>query len=121
MSSAQASTATGSSPSAEAPSRRHRGSLLICALVLAYASLYPFYPPRPPAGDALSLFFRPRYFVGFDVALNTLAYMPLGALACLVFRTSGLTGRHAIVRAVLGCAAFSLAMEVLQLFVPFRV
>ena len=122
MSSAQASTATASSPSAEAPSRRHRGALLICALVLAYASLYPFYPPRPPGGDALSLFLRPRYFVGFDIALNALAYVPLGALACLVFRTtSGDTGRRAIVRAVLACAAFSLAMEVLQLFVPFRV
>lgn len=121
MSSVQASTATASSPSVEAPSRRHRGSLLICALVLAYASLYPFYPPRLPGGDALSLFFRPRYYVAFDIALNAIAYVPLGALACLVCRTSGMTGRRAILRAVLGCAVFSLAMEVLQLFVPFRV
>lgn len=122
MSSAPASTAKASSPSpAEAPSGRHRGALLICALVLAYASLYPFVPLRLPAGDALSLFLRPRYFVAFDIVLNAVAYVPLGALACLVFRASGRAGYGAIVRAVAGCAAFSLAMEALQLFVPFRV
>lgn len=122
MSSAPGNTATASSPSAEAARPgRHRGSLLICALVLAYASLYPFVPLRPPGSDALALFLKPKYIVGFDVALNFVAYMPLGALACLVVRASGRTGAGAIVRAVAMGAAFSLAMEVLQLFVPFRV
>lgn len=122
MSSAQGSTAAASGPSAEpAPSGRHRGPLLVCALVLAYASLHPFVPPRLPGDEALASFFRPRYVAAFDVALNVFAYAPLGALACLVRRVSGDGARAAIARATALCAAFSLAMEAAQLFVPFRV
>ena len=121
MSSAPDSTAKASSPSLEGlVPGRHRGTLLICALVIAYASLHPFQPLRLPAADALSVFFRPKYLVSFDIALNAIAYIPLGALACLVFRATG-NGMRAIVKAVALCAAFSLAMEMLQLFVPFRV
>lgn len=122
MSSAPGNTARASSQPAERPlPGRHRGALLICALVLAYASLYPFHPLRLPANDASALFFRPRYLVGFDLALNALAYVPLGALACMVLRAAGDALPRAILKATLGGAAFSLAMELAQLFVPFRV
>ena len=118
MSSAPGNTATASSPSAErARGARHRGSLLICALVLAYASLYPFQPLRLPGPDAIPTFFSPRYLTAFDVILNAVAYMPFGALAYLSFRSLG----SPIARAVALCAGFSFSMEMLQLFVPFRV
>jgi VanZ family protein len=121
MSSAPGNTAQASSPSVERLLRgRFRGSLAICVLLIAYASLYPFVPPRLPGNDALALFFHPRYLVSFDIILNALAYVPLGALACLVLRREGETARS-IAKAVACAAAFSLAMELCQLFVPWRV
>jgi VanZ family protein len=56
----------------------------------------------------------------FDVALNAIAYMPLGALAFLHLRGDDAAWR-ARARAVAACAAFSIAMEALQLFVTHRV
>jgi VanZ family protein len=100
---------------------RYRGSLAVWALLLAYASLYPFVPLRLPSVDAVAAFMsRPRYVTGFDVALNVLAYVPLGTLACLYFRQAG-GGWRAIWKAAAFGAAFSFAMETCQLFVPNRI
>ena len=102
-------------------SSRYRGSLAVWALLIAYASLYPFVPLRLPSMDAvLGYFSRPRYVTAFDVAVNVLAYAPLGTLACLYFRQADATAR-AIVKAAACCAALSFAMEFLQLFVAGRV
>ncbi|HEX7560503.1 MAG TPA: VanZ family protein, partial [Usitatibacter sp.] len=102
-------------------SSRYRGSLAVWALLIAYASLYPFVPLRLPSMDAvLGYFSRPRYVTAFDVVVNVLAYAPLGTLACLYFRQADATAR-AIVKAIACCAAFSFAMEFLQLFVVGRV
>ena len=49
MSSAPASTSPGSPLRAE---HRHRGALVAWALLIAYASLYPFGPLRLPGADA---------------------------------------------------------------------
>jgi VanZ family protein len=101
--------------------RRYRGSLVVWTLLLAYASLYPFYPLRVPAMEAVTAFFSaPRYVIRSDIAFNVVAYLPLGMLACLYFRQVG-DGRRAIVKAVALGAALSLVMEALQLFVPNRV
>jgi VanZ family protein len=100
---------------------RYRGSLAVWALLLAYASLYPFVPLRPPSADAVAAFFtRPRYVTGFDIALNVLAYVPLGTLACLYFRQAS-EGMRPIFKALAFGAAFSFAMESCQLFVPNRI
>jgi VanZ family protein len=99
---------------------RYRGSLAVWALLLAYASLYPFFPVRLPAPEWLRDFVSIRYLVRSDIAFNVIAYVPLGTLACLYFRNRG-DGRHAIARATALGAAFSLAMELAQLFVPNRV
>jgi VanZ family protein len=100
---------------------RFRGSIAAWALLIAYASLYPFFPLRLPSADALTAFFvKPRYMVAYDVAWNVIAYMPLGALACLYFRRQS-PGRHPVMKAVGLAAAFSFGMELLQLFVPNRV
>ncbi len=100
---------------------RYRGSLAVWLLLLAYASLYPFYPLRLPSPEAVTGFFlTPRYIIRSDIAFNFVAYVPLGTLACLYFRHEG-EGRHAILRALGLGAAFSFMMEVAQLFVPNRV
>jgi VanZ family protein len=102
-------------------SSRYRGSLAVWALLLAYASLYPFAPLRLPTLESVAAFFsRPRYVTGFDVAVNVLAYMPLGTLACLYFRQSS-EGLRPIFKAAAFGAAFSFAMETCQLFIPGRI
>ena len=100
---------------------RYRGSIAVWALLLAYASLYPFWPLRIPSPDAaLAFFLVPRYPSRSDVVFNVLAYVPLGVLLCLYFRQT-VPGWRAILRAVLAAAALSLAMELTQFFVPNRV
>ncbi len=100
---------------------RYRGSLAVWVLLIAYASLYPFAPLRVPTPDSVAAFFmRPRYVTAFDVVLNVLAYVPLGALACLYFRQSA-GGMHPVLKAAVFGAALSLAMESLQLFVAGRI
>lgn len=99
---------------------RYRGSLAVWAGLLAYASLYPFYPLRLPSPEAVGAFFAaPRYVIRSDIAFNVVAYLPLGTLACLYFRGRG--APWPILRAAGLGAAFSFLMEALQLFVPHRV
>ena len=100
---------------------RYRGSTAVWALLLAYASLYPFFPLRPPSPEAIAGFFlTPRYITRSDIAFNVIAYIPLGLLACLYFRRGG-AGKFAILKAAGFAAVYSIAMEVLQFFVPNRV
>jgi VanZ family protein len=100
---------------------RYRGSLAVWALLLAYASLYPFAPLRLPSLESVGAFFsRPRYVSGFDVAVNVLAYIPLGILACLYFRQSS-EGARPILKAAAFGAVFSFVMETCQLFIPNRI
>jgi len=102
-------------------SARYRGSIAVWGLLLAYASLYPLLPLRPPGGDAIAGFFgRPKYITAFDVALNVVAYIPLGTLACLHFMQQG-ARIPAIAKAALLGTAFSFAMEAAQLFIPTRI
>ena len=102
-------------------SSRYRGSLAVWALLIAYASLYPFVPLRFPVSDAVAAFLsRPRYVSAFDVALNVLAYVPMGTLACLYFRQASRGARPIFEAAAFG-AAFSFVMETCQLFIPGRI
>ena len=100
--------------------KRYRGALVVCMLLLGYASLYPFAAPRLPGEAAIAAFFQLRYVVGFDVGLNVLAYVPLGILGCMHFRHFP-EGANPIVRAVILGTALSLALESGQLFIPSRV
>jgi len=95
-------------------------ALVAWAAVVAYASLYPFGPLRPPGPDALAIFFRPRVLLEFDLAVNALAYLPLGALTALLFGAASLPW-SAAARATAACAAFSLGMEACQLVISHRV
>jgi VanZ family protein len=120
MSNAEAFDRTGERPRLKVPAR-YRGSLVVWALLIAYASLYPFLPLRPPSGELVEAFFaRPKYVTAFDIAVNVLAYAPFGTLACLFFREASPLPRAIMKATVLGLA-FSFAMESAQLFIPTRI
>ena len=100
---------------------RYRGSLAVWALLVAYASLYPFWPLRLPSPDAaLGFFIPPRYPSRADIGFNVIAYIPLGTLACLYFRQRA-AGWPAIAKAIALATALSLGMELMQFFIPNRV
>lgn len=96
-------------------------ALMYVGLVV-YASLYPFTPWRD-AGIAPWAFLLaplPRYWTGFDVAINVVGYVPLGGLLALsALRTGRL--RHAVLVPTLCCGLLSLGMEALQTYLPARV
>ena len=105
--------------------RAGRGALLAYTLAIVYASLNPFFGWRLP--EAFMLFSWPRYFNGFDIVLNVLAYLPLGGmLAAVQLRRLRRTQHAAESRrvwrnAVLAAFLLSAAMESLQSCLPVRV
>jgi VanZ family protein len=94
----------------------------IYAGLLVYASLYPFadwrYQGIVPWGFLTSPW--PKYWTGFDVAVNVLGYMPLGFLLVLSALRSA-RAWHAVSLATLMAGALSLTMESLQSYLPARV
>lgn len=104
----------------------HKTSAWPLALVyvglIVYASLYPFADWRyqgivPWAFLSSPL---PKYWTGFDVAINVMGYMPLGFLFTLSALRSG-RARFAVVVATLAAGVLSLTMESLQSYLPVRV
>lgn len=114
---------------ARAPQQALRPSRLPLYLALAYlvlivyASLYPFANWRDLGAPPL-LFLDaawPRYWTGFDVAMNIIAYVPLGFLLTLALRRlPGGRWTAAIVALLLG-SLLSFVMEWLQNWLPARV
>jgi len=97
--------------------------LAICYLVLiVYASLHPFSGWRAPSISPL-IFLEttwPRYWTIFDLAINVIAYMPMGFLmAQSVGRYSGRPTAF-LVSLLLG-GLLSLIMESVQTWLPSRV
>lgn len=94
-------------------------ALVYCALVV-YASLYPFIGWQSQ-GVMPWVFVTaplPKYWSGFDLAINVLGYMPLGFLLTLAFAH---VWRRPAVLAVLGACCLSFAMEALQTYLSPRV
>ena len=95
---------------------------LAWALLIAYASLYPFDGWRDAGGDPLAFLTAswPRYVTGFDLATNVAAYGPLG-----FFLAIGLRRRYPAASAVMVAAAagalLSGVLELLQNYLPSRV
>ncbi len=107
---------------------RHRSTALPLALAFAvlivYASLYPFsgwrLPVAPSGLDLLQLPWPP-WRSRFDEASNLLGYMPLGALLFIAVLRSGGAPVPGLVVAVLASAGLSIAVELTQNFLPTRV
>ena len=104
----------------------HKSAAWPLALVymglIVYASLYPFADWRDQ-GIAPWAFLGaplPRYWTGFDVAINVVGYAPLGGLLALSALRTGRV-RHAVLVPVLVTALLALGMEMLQTYLPARI
>jgi VanZ family protein len=97
---------------------------LAYALLVVYASLYPFEGWRwPPGRTAAELLVLPEAIHQdvFDRWSNGLGYVPLALLAALALLRSGWRAAVALPLAVALAAGLSYACEWLQHFVPARV
>lgn len=104
----------------------HRSSATLFALFFAvligYASLYPFNEWRDQGISPVAFITAPwpRYWSQFDTVANFVGYLPLGFLATLALLRTTLVPRP-IVWAALGASALSMCMEALQTYLPQRV
>lgn len=90
--------------------------------LVVYASCYPFVGWRDQGIAPWEFLFAPmaRYWTGFDVGVNVVGYVPLGALLALgALRTR--RSHHPVVGAVLVATLLSLVMEALQSYLPARI
>lgn len=108
---------------------QHKSAALPLALaygaLIVYASLYPFADWRDQ-GIAPWAYLSapwPKYWTGFDFAVNVAGYVPFGFLCALaVLRTGRAAGVWpAVLRATVAGAAVSFAMETLQSYLPARI
>lgn len=108
-------------------SPRHRSSATPLALAMAvlvvYASLYPFTGWRWPAGSRLADLLAlpwPPWLTPLDEAFNFIGYLPLGLLSFIALVRSGMRTAPALALSVLLAAALSYAAEVTQHLLPGR-
>ncbi len=95
---------------------------LVYVGLVVYASLYPFADWRDQ-GIAPWAFLGaplPRYWTGFDLAINVVGYAPLGGLLALSALRTG-RFRHAIVVPMMAASLLALSMEMLQSYLPARI
>jgi VanZ family protein len=108
---------------------QHKSAALPLALAYAalivYASLYPFADWRDQ-GIAPWAYLSapwPKYWTGFDFAVNVAGYVPFGFLCALAVLRTGrsVSVWRAVLRAAIAGAAISFAMETLQSYLPARI
>jgi VanZ family protein len=104
----------------------HKTSALPLAWVyvglIVYASLYPFADWRYQGHFPWAFLSSPlpKYWTGFDVAINVAGYVPMGFLLTLMaFRTG--RRRWTVAFSVLLAGLLSLLMESIQSYLPARV
>jgi VanZ family protein len=99
-----------------------RVALAVYALLIAYASWFPFSSWRnnglPPFDYLLAPL--PHYWTAFDLTTNIVGYVPLGLLGVFALYPK-LRGWRAILLTTLGGALLSAGMEAVQTFLPSRV
>lgn len=102
------------------PLPRHL-ALAYTALVI-YASLHPFSGWRDLGVSPIAYLDAgwPRWWTGFDLAVNVLVYLPLGYLLTLALSRKSGRWLPALVGALLA-ALISFSMEALQTWLPTRV
>jgi VanZ family protein len=95
---------------------------IIYAVLIVYASLYPFVEWRNQGIAPWEFLFAaiPKYWTGFDVGVNIAGYMPLGALLALAMIRSRFSAFPVLLAMLFG-ALLSFLMEALQGYLPMRV
>ena len=109
-------------PAAPRGSPVSRAALLAYLLLIVYASWYPFMGWRSSGLPLLSFvnLTPQRYWTGFDVVVNIIGYMPLGALMVLSLYPR-VRGVWAVLLAAAGGVLVSGGMEAVQNYLPSRV
>ena len=99
-----------------------RAALLAYLLLIVYASWFPFSGWRSTGLSPFAfLNLQPqRYWTGFDVMVNIVGYMPLGALLVLSLHPR-LRGMWAVLAAAVVGVLVSGTMEAVQNYLPSRV
>ncbi len=117
---AKRSARTGAHPGKASTSVRI--TLLIYVLLVVYASWYPLSGWRDNglAPWAYLADRMPRYWTWFDLIVNVIAYVPLGAFAVLALYPL-LSGRWAIIISAAGGILLATLMETVQTYLPTRV
>src|SRR6478672_1969192 len=109
-------------PAPPAASSSARAALLVYALLVVYASWYPFSGWQSIGLAPWDFLFAPlpHYWTAFDVSTNVLGYMPLGLLAVFALYPA-VRGPAAVAVALAGGILLSGLMEAGQTFLPSRV
>lgn len=104
------------------PSSFLRTALPVYVFLIVYASLYPFEDWRFAGVSPLACLGAPfpRYWTGFDVAVNIAGYIPLGFLLATAV-SPRLRGGRALAFAFFAGTLLSFSMEALQAYLPGRV
>lgn len=104
------------------PSSIARYSAALMVGLVLYASLYPFIGWRDQGLSPFAFVLAPwpRFWTSFDLVLNVLGYIPLGALLIAV-NWPRWHGPRALILAVLFASALSFCMESLQSYLPDRI
>ena len=91
-------------------------------LLIIYASLYPLAGWHDSGGNPLAFLGAawPRYWTGFDLATNVVAYLPFGFFCTAALRRRMAPHAAWLVAVLLG-GGLSLLMELLQNYLPNRV
>lgn len=99
-----------------------RIALFFYLLLIIYASCYPFAGWRDTGLAPWSYLFEPmpRYWTGFDLGVNVIGYVPLGALAVLALYPL-LRGPGAMLVGAGAGIALSALLECAQNYLPSRV
>ncbi len=99
-----------------------RGALVAYALLIVYASWYPFTGWHASGLSPLDFLYQPlpHYWTGFDVMVNIVGYIPFGTLLVFVLHPR-VRGWPALVLALLCGMLVSGTMEAVQTFLPNRV
>jgi VanZ family protein len=99
-----------------------RTVIALYVLLITYASLYPLSGWRPAVTPFWSFMRWPPEgeLSRADMFSNVLAYIPLGLLLAMHWRSKGRMGWTGVLCATLGGAFLSLAMETLQQYLPTR-
>ncbi len=99
-----------------------RAALVFYAMLVVYASCFPFSGwhdngllPWTYLGEHM-----PHYWTGFDLAVNVVGYVPLGALAVLAMYPR-LRGGAAILFASVAGMLLAMLLEAVQSYLPSRV
>lgn len=104
------------------PSPLVRLALLAYALLIVYASWYPFTGWRSVGASPLAYLVEPfpRYWTVFDVSMDLVGYLPFGILLVLACYPR-LSRIRAAVFSILVAALVSSTMEAVQTYLPSRV